>query len=249
MREYFVAPVAYIVITIFLFISGYFFYVMVVEFTRLCLFSLQQAQVYRIAPPVMNLNRMVIRPLFFNTGVIVLFFVPAMSMRLLSEEKKTRTIELLMTAPIRPVALILGKYLASWSLFCIMVGTTCIYHIILSIIGEIEWGPVISGYAGLFLLGGALLSMGLFFSSITENQIIAAVVSFVVFLFLWVISWAEGAAGGSIGNVLSQLSLTTHYEAFAKGILDSRDIIFFLSFIVLGIFLTHRSIESSKWSG
>jgi ABC-2 type transport system permease protein len=219
----------------------------IIEFAKLSLFSLQQAHENRLAPPVMNLNQMVIRPMFFNTGVIVLFILPAISMRLLAEEKKSNTIEFLLTSPVSTTELLLGKYFAGLSLYCIMVAFTGLYQLILLTLGHLDTAPIVCGYIGLFFLGAAYMSLGIFFSSLTENQIIASIMSLVTFLFLWVIGWAAGVSGEKLGNLLSQLSFNTHFENFAKGVIDTRSIVFFLSVTTIGLFLSHCSLSSLRW--
>jgi ABC-2 type transport system permease protein len=242
MRSYFYSPIAYVVIGIFLFISGYFFYGLLTQFLEFSMRSAIQAQYYRTLPPKMNVNEYVIRPLFLNLSVIGLFMMPAITMRLYSEEKKQGTIELLMTSPVTIFQTILGKFLAALSLFIVMIAPTVIYYGILARYGSPEWGPVLSGFIGLIFYGGGFISLGLLMSAFTENQIIAAVSTFGLFLILWVIDWLAGTNG-----VFSYLSVTRHFDDFAKGVIDSQHVIFYLSMICLGLYLTYRTVESMRW--
>jgi ABC-2 type transport system permease protein len=247
MRSYFYSPIAYVVIGIFLVISGYFFYGLLAQFLEFSLRSTIQAQYYRQAPPVLNVNDYVVRPLFLNLSIISLFVMPAITMRLYSEEKKQGTIELLMTSPITIMQTILGKFLAALALFVIMIAPTLIYWGILEKYGAPEWGPVLTGFVGLILFGATFVSLGLLLSAITENQIIAAVSTFGLFLLLWVIDWLASYSEGIISSILSYLSLTRHYNDFAKGVIDSQHVIFYLSLVCLGLFLTYRAVESMRW--
>jgi ABC-2 type transport system permease protein len=247
MRSYFYSPVAYDVIGIFLTISGYFFYGLLAQFLDFSMRSTIQAQYYRTLPPILNVNEYVVRPLFLNLSVIGLFVMPAITMRLYSEEKKQGTIELLMTSPISIFQTIMGKFLAALTLFVIMIAPTMIYYGIIEMYGSLEWGPILSGFIGLILFGGTFVSLGLLMSAFTENQIIAAITTFGLFLILWVIGWLASYSEGILNSVLNYVSLSWHFDDFAKGVLDSQHIIFYLSLICLGLFLTYRTVESMRW--
>jgi ABC-2 type transport system permease protein len=247
MKSYFYSPIAYVVIGIFLALSGYFFYGLLAQFLDYSLRSTIQAQYYRTLPPIMNVNEYVIRPLFLNLSVIGLFIIPAITMRLYPEEKKQGTIELLMTSPITIFQTIMGKFLAALGLFLVMIAPTLIYHGILGMYGSPEWGPVFTGFIGLILFGAALISLGLFMSACTENQIIAAVSTFGLFLILWVIELLASYTGGALNAILNYLSLTAHFDDFAKGVFDSQHVIFYLSLICVGLYVTYRTIESMRW--
>jgi len=247
LRSYFYSPIAYVVIGIFLLISGYFFYGLLAQFLEFSLRSTIQAQYARTLPPVMNVNDYVVRPLFLNLSIIGLFLMPAITMRLYSEEKKQGTIELLMTSPISIFQTILGKFFAALFLFVVMITPTLVYYGVLEVYGAPEWGPILSGFLGLILFGASFVALGLLISASTENQIIAAVSTFGLFLILWVIDWLGSYAGGTVKEVLSYLSLTSHYDDFAKGVIDSQNIVFYLSLISLGLYLTYRTIESMRW--
>jgi len=247
MKLYFVSPIAYVVFTVFLLIAGYFFYSILRIFILMSMQSMQYASMYGMNMPAMNVNERVIRIFFHNLSVIMLFILPMITMRLYSEEKKSGTIELLMTSPITEIQTILGKYFAAFTLFFIMISLTVVYMIIIEIYGNPDWGPILTGYLGLLLMGGSFIAVGLLISTFTENQIIAAALTFGVFLILWVINWASSFTGPTIGKLLDYLSPLAHFDEFAKGVLDTKDLIFYLSFIFLGIFLTLRSLDSMKW--
>ncbi|RKY85260.1 ABC transporter permease [candidate division KSB1 bacterium] len=248
LRSYFVSPIAYVVIALFLVIAGFFFYVMLNSFLNYSFRATMQAQYYRMAPPKVNVNMLVIRGMIHNFGLILLFIVPAITMRLFAEEKKSGTSELILTSPITTTQIILGKFFAGMTLLLSMIAPTFLYILIMIIWGNPEILPIFSGYLGLILIGGSFIAVGLFISSLTENQIIAYVGGLVVLLLFWVIGWA-GGAGSKIGSVLSYLSLINHLDDFAKGVIDIKHIVYYLSFITFGLFLTYRSIESMKWRG
>ncbi len=249
LKSYFTSPVAYVVIGLFLALSGLFFYLIISNFVQICMRYDMQAQYYRMAPPNLNVNLMAIRPILHNMSLFALFFLPLVTMRLYSEEKRTGTIELLMTSPVTNWQAILGKFSAASLLFLLMLAGTFLFIGFLFLYGKPELGPVLTGYLGLFLLGLSYLSFGLFFSTLTDNQIIAAVSSFVFILFFWAIGWVSGFISPSWGEVLSNFSLIEHFEDFAKGVFDTKHIVFYLSFIAMGLFLSFVSIESSRWRG
>lgn len=249
LKSYFTSPVAYVVIGLFIALSGLFFYLIVSNFVQLCLRYDMQAQYYRMAPPNLNVNLMAIRPILHNMSLFALFFLPLVTMRLYSEEKRTGTIELLMTSPVTNTQAILGKFTAAALLYLVMLAGTALFVLFLFLYGKPEVGSVLTGYLGLFLLGLSYLSFGLFFSTLTDNQIIAAVSSFVFILFFWAIGWVSGFVSPSLGELLTNFSLIEHFDDFAKGVLDTKHIVFYLSFIFMGLFLSYVSIESSRWRG
>ncbi len=242
-KAYFVSPIAYVILAIFLIIIGFFFYNMFMYFN---LRSMQMAQ-YPYMARGMSLNEMVVRPLFQNMSVIALLVIPMLTMRLYAEEKKSGTIELLFTAPLSDVETAIGKFLAAFFMFFLMSGLTVLYPFIMSRVSTIEWGPVWSGYIGFLLMGGAFISIGLAISTLTGNQIVAALLTFGMLLFFWMIGWSSEFVSGAGGNVLSYLSLIEHFDDFAKGVCDTRDIVYYLSVIFLGLFTTVQMLESSKW--
>ena len=246
MLLYFSSPVAYAVITLFLLIVGYFFYLYFVSFT---LMSMQAAMNPGLARDL-NVTDGILRPLFANiVSIIVLFMMPMLTMRLFAEERKSGTIELLLTYPVRDGAVLIAKYLAALALYAIMLALTLLYPVTIAYFARLEWGPLFTGYLGLLLMGGAFLAVGLLASSLTENQIVAAFATFVVLLIFWVIGWSADYTGGLAGRVLSHLSLVDHFESFSKGVIDSRDVVYYADFTVLALFLTLRSLEARRWKG
>ncbi|MBN2410310.1 ABC transporter permease [candidate division KSB1 bacterium] len=249
LKSYFSSPIAYVVIGLFLLLSGVFFYLIISNFVQMCMRADMQAQYYRMAPPKLNVNLMAIRPILHNMSLFALFFLPLVTMRLYSDEKRSGTIELLSTSPLTNFQSIFGKFTAGGLLFLIMLASTFIYIILLFIYGNPELGPVLTGYLGLFLLGLSYISFGVFFSTLTDNQIVAAISTVTFILIFWAIGWVSGFVSPAVGKVLSNFSLIEHFDDFAKGVLDTKHIIFYLSFITMGLFLSFVSIESSRWRG
>ena len=245
MRLYFTSPVAYVVLTIFLVIAGWFFYNIFAFFT---LASMQSAMNPAMARDL-NVTDSVMRPLVSNISVILLLLMPLVTMRLFSEERRSGTIELLLTYPVRDGAVLVGKYLAALALYALMLALTLLYPGIVVYFARLEWGPLVTGYAGLLLMGGTFIAVGIFASSLTENQIVASITTFGILLILWVIGWSADYVGGVWGKVLQHLSLIEHNDNFAKGVLDTKDVIYYLNFIALALFLTLRSLEARRWKG
>jgi ABC-2 type transport system permease protein len=192
---------------------------------------------------------MLIGPLFMNATVIALFVLPMITMRTYSEEKRSGTIELLLTSPLTDVQIILGKFLGAMGLYAAMLGVTLVHMAILFYYGTPEWRPVATGYLGMLLLGGCFISVGLLISSLTKNQIVAGMVTFAVFLMLWVINWIGTFAGPTTQAVLAHLSITEHFDDFAKGVIDTKHLVYYLSFIAFGLFMTAKSVDSERWRG
>ena len=190
-----------------------------------------------------------IRPLLQNASVLVLFLLPMITMRTYAEEKRSGTIELLLTAPVTDVEIILGKFLGALGLFAGLLAVTVLYVALLFGLGDPEWRPVLAGYLGLLLLGGCFISLGLFISSTTKNQIVAGIATFVISLLFWIISWFSESSGPTVGPILSYLSITQHFEDFGKGVIDTKHVVFYLSFIAFGLFLTLKSVDSERWRG
>lgn len=239
LKTYFVSPIAYVMFVVFLILAGYFFFNLTAAFNMQSMHYMR----YEYGSLEVNVNDMVINPLFYNISIILLLMIPLFTMRMYAEEKKTGTLELLMTSPISSLQLIMGKFLGCLVLYMIMLGFTLIYPLILSIYGNPDWGPIISGYVGLLLMGATYISVGCLCSSFTENQIVAAVISFGVLLFLWVVGWASHFVGPGFAEVLSYISIIGHFDDFAKGIMDTKDLVFYLSFIGFNLFLTNQSLE------
>ena len=245
LRSQFVSPIAYVVLTGFLLLGGWFFFNLLARFNFLL--NLYLSFRNPEAMDRLNLNDFVIAPLLHNLSVILVILVPVITMRSFAEEKRSGTYELLMTSPLSVTEIVLGKFLGAFAFVFIMLLLTGVYPLILVLYGNPESGVILSGFLGLLLLATAFVSVGLLTSSLTENQIIAAVSCLVVLLLLYVISWPADTAGDTLGAVLKYASLTEHFSEMVKGVIDTRDLAYFGSVIVLALFLTQRSVESLRW--
>ncbi len=245
LHSLFASPVFYVVAFTFLVISGYFFYSAVAYFNML---SFQASQNPMMAKQL-NITEMVLRPFFLDISIVLLLISPLLTMRLYAEERKAGTIELLFTYPISDRAAAAAKFAAVLSAFVVLLLGTMPGVFILGFLSSPNWSAVLSGYLGLLLLGSAFLSLGLFTSSLTQNQIVAAVLSFGALLMLWVIGWTKSLVGQGFGELIDYLSITQHLDSFTKGVLDSRDILYYVIFVVLFLFLTLRQMESCRWRG
>ncbi|HEX2694772.1 MAG TPA: ABC transporter permease subunit [Acidobacteriota bacterium] len=243
LKAYFTSPIAYAVIAVFMLLVGFFFYSLVWWFNSQ---SMQMAQNPAYAQQI-NINQMVYSPLFHNISIILLLMLPLLTMRLFAEEKKIGTEELLFTSPISVNQIILGKYLASLVVLAVMLLLTGLLSLFAFAYGNPETVPVLVGYLGLFLLGAAFIAVGIFFSSLTENQIVSAILTFGALLLFWVLSWATSSAGGMWKGVLNYLSFFQHFDDMTRGILDTADLVYYLSFSFFGLFLTHAVIQSRRW--
>ncbi len=242
LASYFVSPIAYLLLTMFAVVFGFFFWNAVGYFVFAGMESQMRGQMFP-----MNINEEVIRPLLSNVSVIGLFLIPMITMRLFAEEKRTGTIDLLATSPIRDGEVIFGKWLASVILYAGMLLITALNFVWLFHYGNPDWKPVLIAYLGLLLQAGALLAIGTFISTLTRNQIIAGAATFGVCILLWVLEWVSGYDSSGWARVLAYLSVLTHFESFAKGLLSTKDTVFYVAMIFFGLFLTARSIESLRW--
>ena len=244
LRAYFHSPIAYLVMSVYSLLCGFFFY------NQTGYVASQMLHMQMMggagAPPV-SLNDFIIRPLVEGVlTVVLLLLLPLVTMRLYAEEKRSGTIELLLTSPLTDMEIILGKFLGALALFGVLVIITFSYISILFIYGNPNFKPVLATALGLFLYGAALLALGMWFSTFTKNQIIAGTVSLVVFLLLYVLDWPEAYSSGTIVKVMSYMAFPRHLDNFAKGVIDLSDMVYYLSVIVLGVFLTARSVEALK---
>jgi ABC-2 type transport system permease protein len=246
LKSYFSSLTAYVVIVMFLLITGYFFYTLLTTFSIVS-FQAQTDPMLAKQYQLLNINETVIRPLFGSISIIMLLMTPLLTMRLFSEEKKSGTIELMLTFPVNDIDVILGKYLACFSVLLTMILLTATFPILLVVFGEPEVKPILTGYLGLVLMGAAFISLGIFTSSLTENQIVAASVSFGMLFFFWFISYSVTLVSGGLGQILAYLSINEHIESLSKGVIDSEDIIYYLCFIAVFLFLTLRSLEANRW--
>lgn len=241
--SFFNSPVFYVITTVFLIIYSFIF------FNILNFFSFQSLQAGQLQAMGMslNLNEMVVEPSLQNMSVILLMIIPVITMRSFAEEKKTKTFRLLLSSPLPLREIVLGKFLACMVVVTVMILISSYSIGFLFLLGEPELGPVITGYAGVVLMAGCYVSVGVFASSLTDNQIVAAVLTFGFSLFMWVIGWGAQAAGETMGQVLQFLSIVDHMERFLKGIVDTSDLVYYLSFILLSLFLCNRVLDSNRW--
>jgi ABC-2 type transport system permease protein len=243
-RAYFSSPIAYIVIGLFALLFGYFYVAILDWFVRQGM-----SGAMGMAPAPLNLNQQFVRPLLLNATVVLLFVLPMITMRTYSEEKRSGTIELLLTSPLTDVQIIVGKFLGALLLYASMLGVTLLYVAVLFVFGNPEWKPIVTAYLGLLLLGGCFISVGMLISSFTRNQIVAGMLTFGVFLLLWVIDWIGTFLGPTGETIVNYLSITRHFEDFAKGVIDTTHLIYYVSFITFGLFLTAKSVDSERWRG
>jgi ABC-2 type transport system permease protein len=245
LQSYFVQPVAYVVMTVFLLLAGWFFFALLRRFELI----LEMYAALRNQPGMQNfnLNQAVIEPLLHNLAVVLVILVPAVTMRTFAEEKRTGTYELLLTSPVRTGEIVAGKFLAAGVFVIVMVALAGIYPLILVFFGNPEIGVMFAGYLGLAFVAVCFVAVGLFTSSLTSNQIIAAISSFGALLLLYVISWPAEAGEVQFAGLLRYLSLPEHFAQMVKGIISTQDIVYFLSLIAVALFLTQRSAESARW--
>lgn len=242
-KTYFNSPIAYVVSTVFLILVGFFFYSLIWWFNSQSINMARNPSYFQ----QLNINQMVYSPLFHNMSIILLLMLPLLTMRLFSEEKKANTDELLYTSPISINQIILGKYFASLFVLLVILLVSGFLSIFTFAYGNPEVPPILSGYLGLFLMGAAFMAVGIFYSSLTENQIVAAMLTFGTLLLFWILNWASYSAAGFWKDVLNYLSFFQHFDDLTKGIVDTTDLVYYLSFSFLGLFLTHSVIQSRRW--
>ncbi len=232
--SYFTSLIAYVVIAVFLVMSGYFYY------TNMVMFVMFIGSDVKLG---------LWQQTFFDIRFVTVSVLPLLTMRLFAEEKKLGTIELLFTSPLRDWEIIFGKYLACMTVFALMLCLTFLYPVLLKIVYQLEPQPLVACYLGLLLMGGACIACGIFLSSLTENQIVAALSTIGVLLLLWFLDWNEGIAGSTAIQVLHQLSFSQHFLNFIRGVIDTNDVVYYISAICLFLFLAKCSLESRKWRG
>jgi ABC-2 type transport system permease protein len=240
---FFNSPTAYVVIAVFLLLSGYFFY------NLLAWFNLVSIQAMQNPAKISNLSvtASVVQPLFGNLSVLMLLILPMLTMRLLSEERRSGTAEILFTCPVSDWDVVLGKYLATVTVFAVMLAMTAVYPALLNKYTTPEIGPIVGGYIGLFLLGVSFIAMGTFFSSLSDNQLIAGVITFACGLLFLLIGWLVPFVSSTTASVLDELSIVGHLANFSKGLIDTDDIVFYLNFTAFFLFLSVRVLDSNRW--
>ena len=242
LKSYFASPIAYILMAFFGLIFGFGFYTATRDMMR---YSFQAQMMGQMAQ--MNVNDQIIKPLLGFASTVALFLIPMITMRTFAEEKSRGTIELLLTSPVTDLQIILGKWLGAMCLYLCVLGMSMLNIAMLFAWGKPDLKPVLVAYLGLILQGGCLLGIGILISTMTRNQIIAGGVTFFVCLLLWLLSWSTAFETSATSQVLNYLSIVTHFDNFAKGLLDSKDVIFYLSMIFFSLFLTSRAMESLRW--
>lgn len=249
LRAYFNSPIAYVVLTIFVFLSGLFFRTILAQVMQMGFISSMRSAQGGPATPI-DMPGMISRGFLSTMSVILLFMIPMITMGLFSEEKKRGTIELLLTAPLTDLQVVLGKFFAAGAFFLIMMVSTWIPMAALYLYGSPASGPILTAYLGLILYGLAIIAVGLFISTLTENQIVAAVLSFGAIMVLWLVDvLANNAESATSKAVLTYLSILSHLDDFLKGVLSTSHIIFYVSLMFTALFLTYRSVDSLRWRG
>jgi len=246
-RFYFTTPIAYVVMVIFTGVFGFLFFRNLTYYSELS-YQIMQNPYYAQR---IDLILGVFAPVFSTNIIIFLMVIPPISMRLFAEEKKSGTIELLFTYPVKDVQIVIGKWLAaSTIIFCMLILTAPAPFMAFGFASSSEWGPVLAGYLGMFLMGLSFLSLGILISGLSENQIVAIVVSYGALLGFWFLGWAvDPNSGRPIGKVLGELSIIGHLSNFLKGVIDTKDIVYYILFIFTSVFLTVRVLESKRWRG
>lgn len=246
LQSYFASPIAYVMLGLFALIFGWMFYSFLRFFAEQ---GLRMSQFGMEGPQALNVNEMMIRPLLLQAGVVVLFFLPMLTMRTFAEEKRSGTIELLLTSPLTDWEIVLGKYLGALALYVVMLAVSALNFIWLFAFGNPEVAPILAGYLGLLLMGGSFIALGVFISNLTRNQLVAAALTFSVLLMLLLVNWIGDASGPVMRAVVSALSVFQHFEDFSRGIIDTQHVIYYLSFIGFGLFLAARSVDADRWRG
>jgi ABC-2 type transport system permease protein len=244
-RSYFSSPVAYVLLAVYLALGGYFFYALLIAFN-------QALQIYSMMrnPEMLarfNLNETVIVPLLHNMSVLLIFIVPAITMRMFPEEKRAGTYELLLTSPVRVGEIVLGKFLGGLALVLLMVALSGLFGILVMFYGNPEVPMMLSGYVGLALMAMSFLAIGTLISSFTDNVVIAYVGSLFALLVLYTIGWLGETVQGVAGGLIRYASITDHFRELTKGIVDTKDLVYFATLLLIGLFLTQRSVESVRW--
>ncbi|MHB9031298.1 MAG: ABC transporter permease [Candidatus Latescibacterota bacterium] len=247
-RSYFTSPIFYILAFVFMVVIGNTFKDVFFDFATRTMQALRMAQNYRMNIPLGSVN-MVAQNMFSYINFLFLLVVPLLTMRLYAEERKTGTMELLMTSPITTLQVMMGKFFSALTIYTVMLALTLFFNIIMMIEsgGKLDWGPVISSYLGSLLLGGAIISIGMFFSSLTENQIVAAATTMATVMGLWLLIQTSRFLDPPFSDFIRFLSLSEHMESFTIGFIGLQHIVYFLSVTAFGLFLTGITIESTRW--
>lgn len=238
LRSYFTSPLAYAILVVFQAISAFLFFLNLKGFLQL-----QFDPSFGLLREELNLNTVIVIPYFDTMSIVLLFIIPLITMRLVADERRSHTAELLFTSPLKISSIILGKYLAALVLLIIMLALSSLNIFVLTAHGDPDTGVVLSSYLGLFLLGAAFLAIGIFASSISSSQLVAAIIAFGILLFLWLV----GASSDADSSLFGYISLINHFKNFSKGIIELKDLVYYASVIYIGLFLTHTALDSERW--
>jgi ABC-2 type transport system permease protein len=247
LRSYFVSPIAYASLTTFAMLSGFFFSNMVVYYVRQASLADRQIEQLGRSPLQLDVPTVVLEQFFRNEAFILLLVLPLLTMGLLTEERRNGTLELLMTSPVRPLELTLGKFVGALTLFLIMCLPTLPFYFFLAQGGDWEPGVVLAGYAGVMLLGAVEIAIGLFISSLTANMLVSALGTYGVLVALGYVDTSASLARSIWVDFIEFLSFFSHYGEFARGVIALRDITYFAGVLALALFMTQRSIESIRY--
>ena len=245
MKAYFTLPIAYVMMGGLLFIVGFLYYLSFRWFLGVSFEAMRNPMM----ASDLDLSSMVVGATIGTLGVVSVFTLPLLTMRLWAEEKRTGTVELLLTFPLRDSRLCSASSSPAWRCMASCSVLSLLYPLLAALFARLDPGPILAGYLGTLLLGATLFAFGFLCSTWTENQIVACALAWAGFLFFWLIGHAADFAGADLGKLLSQVSFARHYENFAKGIIETQDVAYFVLFTVFCLFLTFRSIESTRWRG
>jgi ABC-2 type transport system permease protein len=243
LKQFFGGSVAYVVMAAFLMLSGFFFYDMVMSYNRYAGYAQMNPQMM----DQLNVNDAIVTPLFHNINVLLLLIVPLITMRLFAEERNLGTDEMLLTSPVSVGEIVTGKLAAALLFYLLLIALTAVYPAILFKHARPDAGKLLAGYLGLLLMGGAFIAFGLFASTLSKSQVVAAIVTFAVLLVFWILGWIAESQVGTFGQALKYLSMTEHFERFGQGAVDTGDLVYFGSFIAFFWFLAARAVESTRW--
>ena len=249
LRSQFVSPVAWAVVAGYVLLDGYFFFNLVSRFGMMLQRYEVHARIYR-DPAVLaaiNLNDLVVAKLFMNQILLLVFIIPALTMRTFAEERRQGTDELLLTAPVGPGTVVAGKFIGVLAVCALLVAASAGFLGIVMHFGDPETGPMWTGLLGLSLVATALTALGIAVSAATDSQVVAGVGAFALFLMLFIVAWPAEAVGGTGGALLRGLSLPGHFESFRDGVLTSPDVIYYLSLTALGLFSARAILASHRW--
>jgi ABC-2 type transport system permease protein len=244
LRAYFSSPIAYVAVGLFGLIFGLMYGGIVNWFAEQ-----SQGMGMGMGPQTMNINQQLIRPLVMNMSVVFLFVLPIVTMRTYSEEKRSGTMELLLTSPLTDLQIVLGKFFGALAVYVVLLVVSAVHVGLLFWYGAPDWRPVLSAYLGMLLFGGSFIALGLFLSSLTSSQVVAGLTTFGLALVLWIINWIAPALDPTGQSILTYLSMTEHLDDFVKGVIDTKHLMYYISFIAFGLFLTARSVDVERWRG